>query len=156
MVNRVANNFKTPGPMWAPNLSSFTGQHWYFGVHIFNEMLKAVTKKKKLFTGYSLNKFQHFFNARDFVWGWSNENSDSRKCFICRKIVKSKVKVESWVKPQLGSEKVWQNFYSPCGRSNPKDLLPTDKITRICEWASGFCNPGKYQRLSTIQYNTIH
>ena len=26
--------------MWAPNLSSFTRLHWYFGVHIFNELLK--------------------------------------------------------------------------------------------------------------------
>ena len=52
--------------MWAPNLSSFTRPHWYFGVHIFNELLKAVTKKK-LFTWYPLNKFQHFLYARDLV-----------------------------------------------------------------------------------------
>ena len=45
-IYRVANNFKTPGAMWAPNWSSFTRPHWYFGAHIFNEMLKAVTKNK--------------------------------------------------------------------------------------------------------------
>ena len=42
----VANNFKTPEAMWAPNLSSFTSPNWYFGAHIFNEMFKPVTKKK--------------------------------------------------------------------------------------------------------------
>ena len=26
-IYRVANNFKTPGAMWAPNLSSFTSPH---------------------------------------------------------------------------------------------------------------------------------
>ena len=50
-VCRVANNFKTPGTMWAPNLSSFTRPHWYFGAHIFNEMLKAVTKNKNYLRG---------------------------------------------------------------------------------------------------------
>ena len=45
---RVINNFKTSGAMWAPNLSNFTSTHWYFGAHIFNEMLKAVTRKKPL------------------------------------------------------------------------------------------------------------
>ena len=32
--------------MWAPNWSSFTRPHWYFGAHIFNKMLKVVTKNK--------------------------------------------------------------------------------------------------------------
>ena len=52
---RVANNFKTPGAMWAPNWSSFTGPHWYFGAHIFNEMLKAVTKNKNYLHVIPLN-----------------------------------------------------------------------------------------------------
>ena len=32
--------------MWAPYWSSFTRPHWYFGAHIFNKMLKVVTKNK--------------------------------------------------------------------------------------------------------------
>ena len=95
---RVAKNFKTPGTMWAPNLSSFAHSHWYFGAHIFNEMLKTVTKNKNYLHG-----IPWILNARDFVWRWSNEESDSRKCFIGSK-VKTKVKVKSWVKPQ-GSKK---------------------------------------------------
>ena len=48
---RVANNFKIPGAMWAPNWSSFTRPHWYFGAHNFNETLKVETKKKNYMHG---------------------------------------------------------------------------------------------------------
>ena len=47
--------------MWAPNLSSFTRPHWYFAVHIFNEMLKAVTKKKNYLHGIPWTNFNIFY-----------------------------------------------------------------------------------------------
>ena len=47
--------------MWAPNLSSFTCSGWYFGTHIFNEMLKAVTKKTNYLHGIPIINYHIIF-----------------------------------------------------------------------------------------------
>ena len=63
ILDRVANNFKTPGDLWAPILTSFISPHWYFRAHIFNEMLKAVTKKKTLHGTHWINFHIMFLSA---------------------------------------------------------------------------------------------
>ena len=47
--------------MWAASLPSFTSPHWYFGAHIFNEMLKAVRMKKNFLSGNPWINFHIIF-----------------------------------------------------------------------------------------------
>ena len=65
------------------------------------------------------------------------------KMFYRLQIVKTKVKVKSWVKPQSGSVKVWLKILlnHHVGDQILKFLSPTEKITRICEWVSGYLQP---------------
>ena len=137
---RVANNFKTPGAMWAPNLSCLTSPHWYFGHHIFNEMLKAV---KKLVHPEEISKLRLRVWLRMTLIKWTVW---LYKMFYQLQIVKTKVKFTSRDKPQSGSGKFQQNFYSPCVWSNSEDFV-ADKKKYSHYWVQGqvvICNPETY------------
>ena len=117
----VANNFENPGAMWANNLTSFTSPHWYFGAHIFNKMLKAITKEEKFNkvllvfcppfsyrVWYPLNNFHMVFTlATSYYVDLMNILTLKNVLSIANTEKESAFK--SWVKPQLGSGKVKQN-----------------------------------------------
>ena len=73
-----------------------------------------------------------------------NEESDS-KMFYQLQIARTKVKVKSWVKPQSRSEKSNKIFTRHLGDQILKFLSPTEKITHICKWVTGYLQPCLYQ-----------
>ena len=121
--------------MWAPNLSSFTSPHWYFGAHIFSEIIENKIQKKNpkyclhsacfFSTGFDTPCILNFnivfmhktlydiapMNSLTLENVTSVANSENESAFQCR------------VKPQSGSWKVRQKS-------------PTDK-----KWASGYLQP---------------
>ena len=97
---RVANNFKTSGAMWAPNFSRFTSPHWYFGAHIFNEMLKAVIKKTpNILHGTPWINF-HIMFMRTTLYDliWSNDQSDTKNVLLVANTENRIEIVNIWVK----------------------------------------------------------
>ena len=79
---------------------------------------------------YPLYKFPHCVYTCDFLWSWSNEQSDSKKCFIGTKVhltVKSN--------PSQVPEKSNKICTRHVGNKIRRMLSPTDKITPIFPFA---------------------
>ena len=78
---------------------------------------------------YPLYTFPHCVYALEFIWRWFNEQSDSRICFI---IANTKTKWHV-------SDKIFTRHVG--NKINKKIWTTTDRITCICEWASGYLQP---------------
>ena len=71
----VANNFKNPGAMWAPNWTSFTSQHWYFGAQkVESNPSQVPVKSDKILTRHVGDKILKILSPKDKItrickWG---------------------------------------------------------------------------------------
>ena len=128
--------------MWTHNWTSFTSLHWNYGAHIFNEMLKAITKTEKV-NKVLLSFCFPFFSLRfgtpcihfHIVFMHSNSyDVDSMNSLTLENVLSVANTKTKW----HVSDKI---FTRHVGNKINKILPTTDRITCICEWASGYLQP---------------